>query len=313
MNFYFIEVFSIDSQDFFWINGSSMEIPRTEVSAVLLDDVIYVIGGFNKSGDVVDVVEAYDINSNSWTFVSPLPIPLHHTASASFNGSIYVIGGYTNNWIPTDRLFVFDPQQNIWIEEPSMPTKRGALNAEFINGTLYVIGGEGTGKIMGTNEAYDPSTHTWSVKKPMPTPRNHAASTVLDESIYVIGGRVDGESPITNVNNNEMYEPNTDKWTELKNMPSKRSGISASSIINEEKKIFDIYVFGGEDIVRTYDYTERFNINAGFWTIEKPMPTARHGLGSVSYENKIYVLGGGPTSGLSVSGLNEILYLNHSK
>ena len=112
MNFYFIDVFSIESQDFFWINGSSMEIPRTEVSAVLLDDVIYVIGGFNKSGDVVDVVEAYDINSNSWTFVSPLPIPLHHTASASFNGSIYVIGGYTNNWIPTNKLFVFDPEQN---------------------------------------------------------------------------------------------------------------------------------------------------------------------------------------------------------
>ncbi|MGD1836431.1 MAG: Kelch repeat-containing protein [Nitrososphaeraceae archaeon] len=313
LNSYFVDAQPIETQNLFWINGSSMEIPRTEVSATMLDNKIYVIGGFDKFGNVVDTVERYDINSDSWTTVSPLPLPLHHTASATFNGSIYVIGGYTNNWIPTNNLFVFDPEQNLWIEETAMPTERGALNAEFINGTLYAIGGEGNGVIMGTNESYDPITQSWSIKSPMPTPRNHAASAVIDGSIYVIGGRVDGTSPITNVNNNEMYEPSTNTWVELKNMPSKRSGISASAIIDQDKDIYDIYVFGGEDIRQTYDYTERFNITDGNWTIEESMPTARHGLASVSFENKIYVIGGGVKPGLSVSNLNEILYINHSK
>ena len=36
------------------------------------------------------------------------------------------------------------------------------------------------------------------------------------------------------------------------------------------------------------------------------MPTSRHGLAAVSIGNKIFVIGGGPEPGLSVSNVNEI-------
>ena len=36
INIYFIDVLSIESKNFFWINGSSMEIPRTEVSCCIV-------------------------------------------------------------------------------------------------------------------------------------------------------------------------------------------------------------------------------------------------------------------------------------
>jgi hypothetical protein len=39
------------------------------------------------------------------------------------------------------------------------------------------------------------------------------------------------------------------------------------------------------------------------------MPTARHGLGAASVDNRIYVLGGGSQPGLSVSNANEIFHL----
>lgn len=38
------------------------------------------------------------------------------------------------------------------------------------------------------------------------------------------------------------------------------------------------------------------------------MPTARHGLGDVSNEDRIYLIGGGPQTGLSVSNVNEIFH-----
>jgi hypothetical protein len=38
------------------------------------------------------------------------------------------------------------------------------------------------------------------------------------------------------------------------------------------------------------------------------MPTARHGLGAVSNEDRVYVIGGGPQPGLSVSNVNEIFH-----
>jgi N-acetylneuraminic acid mutarotase len=156
---------------------------------------------------------------------------------------------------------------------------------------------------MDINEAYNSKTNNWVSKSSMPTPRHHVASAVIDGNIYVIGGRIQGISPITNVNVNEMYDPKIDTWMTLESMPSKRSGISAASINNTA-----IYVFGGEDLIKTYNNNEKYDVKSNEWESQEPMPTSRHGLAVVVYANddNIYVIGGGPEPGLSVSSVNEI-------
>lgn len=284
-----------------WSIGKSMPTPRTEVTATLVGDNIYVIGGLDKSGKVLDTAEVYNIKNNSWNTVTPLPQPLHHTAATTFNGSIYVVGGYTNNnWLPSAKLFIYDTKNDTWIEGSSMPTARGALTAVFIDGILYAIGGEGENGIMDINEAYNSKAKTWLSKSPMPTARHHATSAVVDGNVYVIGGRIEGTFPITNVNVTEMYDPKTDIWMTLDPMLSARSGISAASINNT------IYVFGGEDITKTYNNNEKYNVKDKKWESKEPLPTARHGLSAVSGNDKIYVIGGGPEPGLSVTNVNEI-------
>jgi hypothetical protein len=57
----------------FWTKGAPMPTPRTEVAAAISADNIYVIGGFDESGQVTGVVEVYNINNNSWTKAVPLP------------------------------------------------------------------------------------------------------------------------------------------------------------------------------------------------------------------------------------------------
>ncbi len=138
----------------------------------------------------------------------------------------------------------------------------------------------------------------------MLTARHHAASTVVNGKLYVIGGRVEGISPTVNVNVNEVYDPEKNSWSSLAPMPSKRSGIAAAANFD----VNSIYVFGGEEPSKTFNNNERYDIKANKWFIETPMPTARHGLGAVSFDNRIYVLGGGPQPGLSVSNANEIFH-----
>ena len=285
-----------------WSNGAAMPTPRTEITATNIGNDIYVIGGFDKSGNVLDTVEVYNINNDSWKTVSPLPQPLHHTAASSSNGKIYVIGGYTNNnWLPSAKLFIYSPNNDTWTEGPPMPTARGALTAVFIDEILYAIGGEGESGIMDINEAYNSKTNNWISKSPIPTPRHHVASAVVDGNVYVIGGRVQGVSPIANVNVTEMYNPKMNIWKTLNSKPSERSGISAASINNTT-----IYVFGGEDITKTYNNNERYDTKYNKWESQEPLPTARHGLSAVSINDKIYVIGGGPEPGLSVTNVNEI-------
>jgi N-acetylneuraminic acid mutarotase len=290
----------------FWTAGAPMPTPRTEVTAAVLRDDIYVIGGFDESSQVSDIVEVYNITNNTWTKATPLPEPLHHTAAASYYDKIYVVGGYTAPWSPSSKLFIYDPVENKWQEGKPMPTARGALNVNFINGTLYAIGGS-SDRPLNSNEAYDPSSDTWASKASMPTARHHAGSAIVNGNIFVIGGRISGS--LENISINEAYDPEQDKWiTNLEAMPSKRSGIAAAaaSPVNSS----DIYVFGGEEPSKTFNNNEKYDAKTNKWTSEPPMPTARHGLAAVYIQDdKIYVIGGGPQPGLSVSGANEIFHV----
>jgi N-acetylneuraminic acid mutarotase len=294
----------------FWTNGAPMPTSRSEIAATSLGDTIYVIGGFDTSGQPTDVVEAYSVKDNTWSQVASLPHALHHTAASSFNGKIYVVGGYLDSqWTPSNKLFIYDPIKNQWQEGKSMPTARGALTANFINGILYAIGGQSftNGGILATNEAYDPLSDTWTSKVPMPTARHHAASAVADGKLYVIGGRIVGISATVNINANEMYDPNKNSWVifSLEPMPSKRSGIAAAASLYDSS----FHVFGGEEPAKTFNNNEKYDPKSNKWTIETPMPTARHGLGAVAIDGKIYVIGGGPQPGMSVTNANEIFHV----
>lgn len=92
-----------------------------------------------------------------------------------------------------------------------------------------------------------------------------------------------------------------DRWdSDLAPMPSKRSGIAATTVNGL------IYVLGGEQNQGTFNKNEVYDPTSDVWTEEVPMPTARHGLGVVNVDDNIYVIGGGPHPGLTVTGKNEV-------
>lgn len=290
-----------------WDRSIDMPTPRTEVTSANIDEAIYVIGGFTSDGEITNIVEMYNVTSNSWKKkIASLPAPLHHTSATSHEGKIYVIGGYNGNWSPSNRLFVYDPVSNKWTEKSQMPTPRGSPNSNFVNGTLYVIGGDLLDHAITNVEKYDPVSNKWSIGlEPMPTARHHAASAVVDNNIYVIGGRITGD--LINVDLIEKYDPAADIWiTDLEPMPSKRSGVVATALNGF------IYALGGEQIQGTFDNNERYDPFRNVWTEDVPMPTARHGLGISTYDGKIYAIGGGPHPGLTASPVNEIFQPNNN-
>jgi len=291
-----------------WTTGVSMPTARTEVAGGVLDGKIYIVGGFDESDKRTNLVEAYDPKAERWSRASSLAEPLDHTVVASQDGKLYVVGGYTGvARTPSAKLLVYDPSTDKWQELKSMPTPRGALTAGFIDGILYAVGGESSGKTLNTNEAYDPKTDKWTERQPMLTNRHHLTSSVNDGKLYAIGGRNTEKSPSVNIDKNEVYDPRLDKWTSLESMPTKRSGLSATSVDHE------IYVFGGEypfdnEPKRTFNNTEIYHVKTDSWISGPALPTARHGLAAVTINGTIYVIGGGPEAGLSYSHANEIFH-----
>ncbi|MGH9924631.1 MAG: Kelch repeat-containing protein, partial [Nitrososphaeraceae archaeon] len=140
-----------------------MPSPRTEVTAVNLDDGIYVIGGFTSDDRNSAIVEMYNVTSDSWrTDIAPLPVPLHHASSVSIQNKIYVVGGHMGDSTPRDRLYIYDPTINTWTQIYSMSTPRGSPNAKVVNGTLYALGGDMNDRSLNVVESYHPVTNRWT-------------------------------------------------------------------------------------------------------------------------------------------------------
>jgi N-acetylneuraminic acid mutarotase len=313
-----------DSMESYWSTGESMSENRNEVTAVVLDDRIFAMGGedYVYGEGQKDTLEVYDIARDQWieNDIPPMPLPLDHTASVIYEGKIYVVGGFLKDKVPTNKLFIYDPQKNEWQEGKSLPEPRAAMGAEFVNGILYVIGGVNASQVpINTNLAYDPKTDTWSTKAPMPTIRHHLQTVVVDGKIFALGGRIlgdgvrseDMEEALTNFDRNEMYDPQTDSWTILEPMLTKRSGFAAAVPSDG-----NIYVFGGQGVgegsEKAIESVEKYDPILNKWTFEKSLPTGRNGLTAVSFNDKIYVLGGqtfGDDSSRHPVNLNEIFHI----
>jgi N-acetylneuraminic acid mutarotase len=284
-----------------WSKGENMPTPRTEAAAVAIDDKIYFIGGadYSKSlqGTRFDKVEIYDTQKNKWiNSTKPMPVAIDHEAAAAYNDKIYLVGGFIEGKVPTNKLFIYDTIKDEWKEGKPMSSPRAALAAKFVNGTLYVVGGVNHSSVpLNTMEAYNPQSNTWTSKAPMPTARHHLEMAVIDGKLFALGGRKLGDGVPTgnlgqtasNFNRNEMYDPQTDKWTVKQPMLDKLSVFGAASADGQ------IYIFGGENINGGYlGSVEKYNPLTNKWTYEPSMPSKRIGLKAVTVGNKIYTIGG---------------------
>ena len=295
-----------------WDIGKEMPTNRTEITAEVINDKIYVIGGADYRADgAVDTVEIYDPNTDTWTSGTPLPYTLDHAPSVTYDGKIYVIGGFQENKITTNKVLIYDPVTDQWNEGTPLPEPRAAHVAEVVNGTIYAISGlDFDHNPVTTNFAYNIENDTWVEKSPMPDkngPKHHAASAVVDGKIYVLGGRLFGNGvpneindALTNLDDNMQYDPTTDKWSSLDPMPIRRSGFAADSL-NEK-----IYVFGGQMADGSNKNIESYDPETNRWTIEPDMQADRSGLAVADYNDKIYVYGG-QHKGLQALSINEIL------
>jgi N-acetylneuraminic acid mutarotase len=184
-----------------------------------------------------------------------------------------------------------------WAPKAPMPTARDGFAIGVVNGKIYAIGGSARSHPLGINttnvtEEYDPVTNTWTKKAPMPTAREKLAIAVVNDKIYAIGGYYEeGEFPplyyrytLATV---ECYDPITDTWSTLADMPTPRYGLAAG-VVNGK-----IYAIGGNsnDSIEL-NVTEEYNPDTNAWVTKAPMPTSRDGLAAAVVNNRIYAIGG---------------------
>jgi len=161
-----------------------MPTARRNHASCVVNDKIYVIGGYN--GSYLDSVEEYDPATDTWTTKTVMPTARSDHACAVVNSKIYVFGGYNGAYL--DTVEEYNPATNSWATKTAMITARANLMAGAVSGKIFVIGGESGFAGMSTVEEYNPSDDSWTTKTSIPGGTSSAGIGVVGSNIYIIGG-----------------------------------------------------------------------------------------------------------------------------
>jgi hypothetical protein len=158
-----------------------------------------------------------------------------------------------------------------WTSMSPIRTARSGLGVAVVEGKIYAIGGgNSTSRYLGTNEMYDHATDTWTTKASMPTPRDRMVANVVDGKIYVISGGEASAYPLYVCSSkNEVYDPETDTWTEKTSLPTAVLG-AASAVVDGK-----IYVLGGQAglfLGGWYDFNQVYDVKNDTWSTAAPVP-----------------------------------------
>jgi hypothetical protein len=259
-----------------------------EISAVTIDDRIWVVGGFEPRGEV-STVRVLDPRAGTWSLGPPLPIARHHVQLATLDGGLYVLGGMeTIRFTNVDDAWVLRRGASEWTPIAALPEDRGAGIAGVIDGRIYVVGGQGRGGLSPRTLVYDPATDLWTFAASIPTPREHLAGFAYGGEIWAIGGRA--LSLATAMDVVEIYDPRTDTWREGPRLGHTHGGFAAT-VLEDVRGDIAIAV-GGEQPDRALDVVEVLRLPAGAWETIEPVPTPRHGHAMSAAAGRAWVIGG---------------------
>ena len=276
-----------------WATKASMPTARAQLGVAVVNGKIYAIGGENNSAigpNVLNINEAYDPATNTWTTKKPMPTARHSFGIAVYQNKIYCIGGSINGpYLAVNE--VYDPATDSWETKTLMPTARGALTANTVNGNIYLMGGN-SGNI--TNEAYDPATDSWSTKAQLPVDTVYSESAVAYEKIYLFGG-------LFNRSSTQIYNPETNTWAFGAPVPTgvAEGAAVATMGVNAPVRIYVMggdttYVRNGVTFGNVTDLNQVYDPKSNTWSMVAPLPTELHFFGLATVNDTLYAIGGWP-------------------
>jgi non-specific serine/threonine protein kinase len=262
---------------------------RQYAAATAVDGAVWVFGGLGvKSSSTT--TKAYDPVIESWKTGPGLPLPLHHVMAVTYKGDPVVLGG----WVPegseltaetSDRVFAL--RNGAWEELPKLNHARAAAGAAVVGDKIVVVGGQADGKLVRPTEVFD--GERWKDVADIPTPREHLGAASDGRYVYAVGGRALASDK--NSGALERYDPASDSWTKLPDMPT-ASGSLAAAVADGR-----LITVGGETPTEVSNAVEAYDIQKREWSALPRLHTARHGVALAALNDSLYAFGGATEPG----------------
>lgn len=132
------EVYDFDNDQ--WTELKT-ELPtrRCRAGVVVLDGLVYAVGGFNGN-QRIKTVDCFDPQNNRWTTVAPMEARRATLGADVLERKIFAVGGFDGQ-IGLQSAEFYDPIKNCWQTIANMSTRRSSVGVAALDGLLYACGG----------------------------------------------------------------------------------------------------------------------------------------------------------------------------
>ena len=224
-----VQVYDIASDR--WELGPPLPQPNNHGMAAGVNGKIYLIGGQTMADSPTYVDTVYELDPGRGTWVEKARMPTARSGGvAVVHGSrIYVAGGR----LPRGNDFaVYDTATDNWQVLSPLPTQRNHFTGAAISGRIHFVGGrqgDGLSPLMTTvHEVFDPQIGSWTTAAPMLRARSGMNGVMARGCFHVWGG----EGPAGMFPDHDYYDPRTNTWTRLRDMPLPVHGVYGSAFVN---------------------------------------------------------------------------------
>ena len=126
-----------------WRRRASMPTERAGLSASVVDDLIYLIGGSHYAIGIFGYsrLERYDPVKNKWKTLAELPTGRWGLATSAVNGKVYAFGGTGSQTQIYRNVDEYNTASNTWRSRAKLSQETWGAAGAVVDGQVYVIGG----------------------------------------------------------------------------------------------------------------------------------------------------------------------------
>ena len=181
-----------------WESLAKLPEPRSSHDAVVIQDTLYVVGGWRLGGEKPDWHETAwmaDLSKDeiSWTRLPDPPFLRRALALGHLDGKLYVIGGMQQKGGPTTRVDVFDPASGKWSQAPGMIDTRADADRgkgmEGFGASAYTLGARLiVSTYNGNVQVLEPGAGDWKIAARLQDDRFFHRMLPYDNRLFLVGG-----------------------------------------------------------------------------------------------------------------------------
>jgi N-acetylneuraminic acid mutarotase len=230
----------MDATESICSDGPSLPTARAGHAGGIVDGKLFIVGGNNWSNDRKTknwLCDTYVFDNNCWQRCFMLPDAIADMMYAYDEDGLYICGG-SDGTKKLNATYLFKASYKLPNELACLPLAIDSGGAAILNRTLYVAcGATDTGL---TSKLWRLDTRAqkgiWKECSPLPGPaREFPAVVACGNYLYVLGGVIlQKEQPtMTVLRDTYKYDPTTDKWEKIPDLPFGGYAWSASAVDNK--------------------------------------------------------------------------------